>query len=154
MFGISVWITEDHACRQPCRPNRAHLVQALVPNTRWETPQATLPLPAVFTYALVDRDDLLLPLRVFLPLRILLIHQIHLVDQHPYARIRRVLSQRREDLVKVLQIRLPLRCRYVEDIYQHSDIGKDSILLGSQVVVDEGVLSTTVPEVLALARQK
>lgn len=126
---------------------RTHPVQRLVPDTCGEA--AARPRRAhVCGHALVEREDLGLALIVLGPLGVFLVDEVHLVDEHPDTGIRAVFAQRNEVVFKVPHVSVPVLGRDVKDIDEDGDVGEDGVALGEEVVVQKGVLATTIPEVL------
>ncbi len=140
-------MTDDHAYNQRDHFRQTHLVERFIPNACRKTPQPTLPLLPQ-TQPLINSHQLRPSLFISLPLRILLIHQIHLIHQYPHPSICTILPQSFEYIVKVSSVVLPFSGSYVEDVDQDGDVGEDGVFLGVEVIVDEGVLATAVPEVL------
>lgn len=141
-----------------------YLVQALIPYTGRKAPYTPslfsfryllpallclfFPLPP---YSFLHSDNVRLALLILLSRRILLVRQIHLVDEHPNSRIAAIFPKGSQDLVKVFQVGFPFGGRDVKDVDQDGDVGKDGALLGGEVVVDKGILAAAVPKILRIS---
>ncbi len=127
-----------------------HLVQRLVPDTRGEAAERAR-RRLVGAHARVERAHLLAVIGVLDALGVVLVDEVHLVDEHPDAGLGAVLAERRHIVLKVVQVLFPLGAGNVEHVDEDGDVGEHGVALRAEIVVEERILATAVPQVLALA---
>mmetsp|Transcript_16030 Transcript_16030/g.28915 ORF Transcript_16030/g.28915 Transcript_16030/m.28915 type:complete len:243 (-) Transcript_16030:108-836(-) len=116
------------------------LIQRLIPNTR---PKALEVLHPHAQTALLDQSLPILQNQFSLLLR----NQIHLVHQHEYPRIGRILLHRLQHAREVIEVLLGTIALDIKNVNQQLHAAKNGLAIALEVALVESILAAAIPEV-------